>query len=108
MSLQPALQILEHRNVGATVFPERKLHRMAMARAALRIVHWKKQDPVAWISGPCGDKGKQALRAAALSHGVCHDGPTSAQWPWPIHRRIVRGLMLDLRIELRAEQNHDR
>jgi hypothetical protein len=31
MSLQPALQILERRNVGATVFPERKLRRMAMA-----------------------------------------------------------------------------
>ena len=43
-----------------------------------------------------------------LSNRIRHDGPARAERLVAADRRVTRGLMLNLGIELRAEQNHDR
>ena len=42
-----------------------------------------------------------------LADRVRHHGPSRSQRPVPFNGKILSGLMLDLRIELRSEENDD-
>ena len=55
--------------------------------------------PAAWKRS-AADKPEVGFRVELLRlpHGICHDGPTRAERPGTVQRRIVRSLMLDLRV----------
>ena len=74
--------------------------RLSMADSAL--VH-RLRRPASGPGRPFGIRGWLARRPDRVGH----HSAALAKRLFGTHRRIVRGLMLDLRVELAAEQNHD-